>query len=105
MIDQLVSGTRAAWGLMVLAVLAAWSAGCQRDTASTSPARPAAKSTSLRENQDQLELAIDFVENYDEFTPREVLPRIRYHLSKWISNSQPDADWISDPLFGASPVG
>ncbi len=39
----------------------------------------------------------------NEYSELEVYGRINHHLSKWIQKSEPDDDWVADPLFGRLP--
>jgi tetratricopeptide (TPR) repeat protein len=54
-------------------------------------------------SDDHLKLAISFIDSLNEYSEVEIVARIHHHLSKWIKESEPDDDWIADPLFGRLP--
>jgi tetratricopeptide (TPR) repeat protein len=53
--------------------------------------------------RDHLALAMDFIDNFQEYRENEIVPRVLHHLQRWADGCQPADDWFADPLYGRLP--
>lgn len=88
-------------GCAVLAGLLACSSGCQRK-AVVKKTRVAVATTI--KSSSAFDVAMDFLNNLDQYQPEQVHSQILANLQKW-SRKEPALDnWIADPMFSRLPA-
>lgn len=92
---------RAAVCLLVGATL--FCVGCNPPPRRSRPRTRDSNAETLKEADTDFRVAFDFLDNFHQFDPKSVGQQITYHLQRWISNQQPDPDWIADPLLTRLP--
>lgn len=88
------NGTHAA-GLVMVALFACLPLGCDE----REPAAPAESITSLQVRQpgrDHFALAMDFLEQRNEYNLDRAARQTTYHLNRWIQDQAADARWMLD---------
>jgi len=77
--------------------------GCKRPVRRPRTRARDSNAEALKEADTDFRVAFDFLDNFHQFETKSVGQQITYHLQRWISNQQPDPDWIADPLLTRLP--
>lgn len=97
-------GFRAIWWLLGVSLLALF-VGCRPREVKIATAQADADQVQTEQTvQEQLDSAMKFVQDFDNYQEERVLGRILHDLRKWSEPQRPDPAWIADPLYSRLPA-
>jgi AraC-like DNA-binding protein len=93
------------WTAILGGVLLMTGIGCRPKEVRIATAQSDADQVQTEQSvQEELDSAMEFVQDFDEYQEEAVLGRILHDLRKWSEPQKPDVNWIADPLFARMPA-
>ncbi len=92
------------WHWAGVVALSCWClAGCTPRTQIATAKSDADRRAAAASQQDHVAAALQFLHEYDRYPQETVMGRVLHHLRRWTEDSQPDVDWLADPMYGRLP--